>query len=824
MYSNNALGNLLSRFFLLVLPIILFSHFSFAEVELPEGCKSLSEDALKLTIVARRDTIEDASIYAGVIEACKQNWLSPIQIEHKIYDDDSDGFRIISEIIEKDLADVIIGPTESGLYSDLVQFLKHGENKIPIISPIVTVRLGNDPENWFFRTNVDAANRAQTMYDYLYSLDVENIAMLYADRTFGEIAESAFRTELNESQRERFKSFRFQDTEDARLWIKQINQTRPEAIGIIGSREDVQQISPLIKRMHNEWNAYNPYVFTIVDTRSIKAEGSYFLSVGQPGLVDEGKASGELLDLSYDTSSLIFAVADNILQEGLAPSSTKWAVEFRKRFVGALSGSISSFKPKSRMEFSSLRNVAVPKVMTVKNKRAEIVTVQNDSGWQKAVTNWLEIRKRRYGIAPILNLSLVGFIVIMLTIIDLQKTHRVGGRDLLRVPFVMLMLLNLLVAVTIYIIMAEKQVFEWDSLFGAMLVAFGYSGLLKTTLFETQAGKAIGIKRYYENLVVWIYDRIRRQQFEKIGPTINYIAYANTRSYLRATLLESFGFAGGLERTKLLEELLDKAVKKELTIVGQCKVLAKEVLNEVSWKKLQERRIVPLGVNQSDILDPEPIVDESVNYCLRNEGNSLTDLNAMVVARLNLVDTEKLRNEFDTDFNQATTPKAKMAACIRWLILLDGYNLKAMVNQGLLPAKYCHVAKKGGWKSFFSSNSEKLERRQYPRIKNERVELEISNGSENIIGHLCDISEGGARIEIQQNVPEMSDTLVLTTKAQSACIALEDTKVLVMNRTANSTGGIFFGVNWNSLNRPSRASLNRYLSSILSTRTATSFR
>lgn len=807
-----------SRNFLLVsviLSVVIVAPVAIA-IEDVARCESQSKDALRIAVVARRKTIESESLQKGIEEACNKEWKSNIRVEHYVYDDDSEGFKLISELVEEDGADIIIGPSESGLFSDLVQFLKFEKNTIPIISPIVTVRMGNDPKNWFFRTNVDAVNRAQAIYDFLSSRDIQNIALLYADRTFGEIAESAFRNELSVGQRSSFHSFRFQKPEEARLWIKQIHESRPEAIGIIGSREDVQQITPLIKGLHNEWNSYDPFVFTIVDTRTLKENGSYFLSLGQTGPVDKSNPAGELLDLSYDTTALIMTISDNILLgQGLKPTSPLWAVEFRKRFVGALSGSISSQSTRSGMEFSRLRNVAVPKVMSVVDKKAELVPDLNVSGWEKVVVNWLEIRKRRYGLAPIINVSLVGFIVVMLTIFDLQKSHRVSSRDLIRLPFIMLMLLNLLVSVCVFTFTAEQGMLEWDSLLGAMVVAFGYSGLLKTTIFETDAGQSIGIRRYYENLVVWIYDRIRKQQFEKVGPIINYIAYANSRTYLRSTLLESYGFAGGEERTAALTKCLDDLLAKETTIIGQRKVLAKEVIDEVSWKKLEERRIIPHNSLPKDIRDPEPLVDQSVDYCLLNDLHSLTDLQKMVQDRLSMANTQDLNDEFDADFTTATTPRAKMASCIRWLILLSGCDVKLLIKAGLLPFGYNMTAKPSWWEKSLFSKHRGSERRQYPHIKTMPSPVTIMCGDDNAEGNLIDVSEGGVRLEVDRATAVSSKDFLVSSKDIDAGPTLENASVCVVNSIELPNGRSEVGARWDGLARLNRSKLNTYLTSIL---------
>ncbi len=131
--------------------------------------------------------------------------------------------------------------------------------------------------------------------------------------------------------------------------------------------------------------------------------------------------------------------------------------------------------------------------------------------------------------APIVNLAGIGLIVVFLTGLDLRRTQGVLTKELREVSFVMLMLFNATVAMALFFVLAMQDVLAWDSVAQALIVAFGYAGLLNSTLFQTDAGEAIGARRYYERMVGSIHDNIRKRQFEKRGPIINYIAYANSR-------------------------------------------------------------------------------------------------------------------------------------------------------------------------------------------------------------------------------------------------------------------------------------------------------
>lgn len=811
-------GRISVSVFLSWLLYLSMAYSVFAQDNVVQPCSSEDEKAIRLAVVTRGQAIESRSLFKGVLASCQNDqWRTPINVKRYSYDNDTEGFEIVSKIVKDGSADVIIGPSESSLYADLVDFLKFEQHKIPIISPVVTVKLGNDPNDWFFRTNINAIDRAQAMHEFLTAKGVVNIALLYTDGTFGEISETAFKAELSEPQNSKYNSFRFTSVNNARPWVKQINSLRPEAIGIIGSRQEIAQIKGLFTRLHTEWNAFNPYFFTTVDTRGLQLDETYFLSVGNHGELEPGEASGELLDLSYDTTSLVLMITDDMLSRGNLPRTPDWPIEFRKRLVGAMSGSISNLQARSRteMEFSDLNNIAASKVMTTQDNKVLLVSPSVESGWRNAINNWLEIKKRRYGIAPIVNISLITIIVVLLTIFDLKKSHSVSNRDLLRIPFISLVGLNVSIAILLFVYIAEMGILELDSVFGALLLAFGYSGLLKTTIFETETGKSIGLRSYYESLVTWIYDNIRRQQFEKVGPIINYIAYANSRPYLMSTLLESYGFAGDEERTKILQDNLQVELDKYQTMLGTRKVLAKEVFNEVSWTKLQERRIVPRGAQPQDLQDPEPIVDVCLQYCFSNNPDCLVELEKLVNEKLDNPQYSDLKDEFVEDLSTSNTPRAKIASCIRWIVLLLGYDLNLMVRYGLLPANYVVQDKKNPFVGLFKRKLLDLDKRATPRINDLVTEVDVTFDDKTEKGRVLNVSEGGIRIVFDQDIGAVPKDALITSTNDNAAIQFKNDKAKVMNHQSSKHGKSLLGFCWQGLNRQSRGNINAYLRSVL---------
>lgn len=755
--------------------------------DLISKCRSNEPDALRIIVVSRRDSIETDSLQRGVLAACDESAGIAINVIPLVYDGINDGFKLISNIVEDKEADLIIGPSESQLYANLIEFMELKEKSIPIISPLVTLPLGNDPENWFFRTNVDVIKRTQTMFEFLSKRGIQNFSLLYVDRAFGEKSESAFRNEIGETIGTSLSSYRFATVEDARPWIRQIDQARPEAIGIIGTRDDVQRISYMLRNVHNEWNSYDPYIFSIIDTRTVAEEGNYFLSIAQEENKQSRETDSEVLGLAFDTTILAINISKTLKQENILPSNEDWSTRFRSRLIAVLGSSQASKNSKTGMVFSGLVNVVKPKVLTINKGQVEDVYLSPSDSLRTPVENWLDIRKRRFGSAPLINIFIISVLVIVLTIFDLKRAHRIHANMLFLPPFLVLMVINAAVANLVFIIMAEQGVLEWDSMLAALLVSLGYTGLLKTTLFESETGQVFGAKRYYDNLINFIYDRIRKKTFEKMGPIINYIAYTNSKTYLRASLLESYGFANDEKRKQVLIDRCDEVVAKELSTIGQRMVLAKAVWNELSWEKMVERRILPKGVARDEVIDPEPLLDKCVEYCLQKRSMTLAELKDKVLVAL---DCSNLHDEFNIDFDESTTPRSKMLACFRWLMLLEGFNENVLIEKGYLPEK-----------PIASTDSVREQKRGEERVVAvDNVEVELAELNKN--GTLINVSNLGARIRfdgIEEDVPQVSQLTLIKPEGKNNII---DIPYHVINKKMNSNGSVEVGVCWQKLPQP----------------------
>ncbi|MCP4658077.1 MAG: amino acid ABC transporter substrate-binding protein, partial [bacterium] len=204
----------------------------------------------------------------GIKDAVAEHAIgSQVTIVRFPYANEAQGLDLLTEILTEKKADIVIGPTESGVF---VNALKHGSElqkyEIPVISSLVTADIPHREFGWFFRTNSDVRRRSHAIFDFLNKYWVRSIALLYANTEFGRRAEEAFLRQLSSSQKERYLPLLYHSPPiEARNQIRQILATRPEAVGIIGEREDIRDIYESIERMNSWGDPYTPIFFTIVD-------------------------------------------------------------------------------------------------------------------------------------------------------------------------------------------------------------------------------------------------------------------------------------------------------------------------------------------------------------------------------------------------------------------------------------------------------------------------------------------------------------------------------------------------------------------------------
>lgn len=228
------------------------------------------------------------------------------------------------EMIMQDGADLILGPTESGVFVRALELREELEAKgVPVIASQVTADVPFQEKGYFFLTNVNVTRRAEAMADYLHRYWLTSVAVLYADTEYGSRAETAFRHAFADRRRDGVLPLSYQpiyyDTEPLRVrdQILQILDSHPEAVGIYGEREHIKDIYRRFRELNYGTSSYRPQFFTVLDARSIDADLEDFLFVSVTDLEGDvgdeaSRKHDDVWSQAYDSATLVLQMIEKI--------------------------------------------------------------------------------------------------------------------------------------------------------------------------------------------------------------------------------------------------------------------------------------------------------------------------------------------------------------------------------------------------------------------------------------------------------------------------------------------------------------------------------
>ena len=360
---------------------------------------------------------------------------------------------------------------------------------------------------------------------------------------------------------------------------------RPAAIGVLGLRNEIYGILDDFKQRNSSWNTYRPLFFTVVDVRRLKLPNLYFPTVNPAPSLEQN----DNYSLTYDAMELVI----RLLRRNLISNNQFSSSGFKEDLLDVLRGPPENPGKMSGMQFNSYLNQAPLHfgVVNEKTDSAGAQTFQFSSlafreplSFLKNAQNIVDVRIRRFGPKLIANIIVVMLIVGYLSVLDMQKWYAGTKRSVLwRWPFLMLLGFNLVTALLLYMFLAENRDIRWDRTLEAVVIAFGYAALLKSTVFQTQTGQTIGLGKLYDDAVGWLNDRIMFTKYRRESGIINFVAYKNSLEFLSTQVEGIYRFAKSKERNKELLKQLDQRIAAEATILGKRRVYAEHVLTLMSW-------------------------------------------------------------------------------------------------------------------------------------------------------------------------------------------------------------------------------------------------
>ncbi len=664
--------------------------------------------------------------YNGAREEERPWLVEPVELQ---YGEEKAGLQMLLEVIHKQTpldklnssvpdsdskvpdVDVILGPSDSGLYLHLMEFRKDLEAaKIVILSPVVTAAEGNKADEWLFRTNVQVKRRAQKIFDHLVSRGFNTITVAYESTSFGDRAEHAF-SEL--ASQTNYNALRFRSGQ-LRGVAATIVEERPSAVGLLGQAEHIRQLQLAIKALTSGVVPYDPLVFTITDASTLCLEKVRFVTLykgldgssfsNQKCGMPPGSMTDEFTGLGYDTAEHLFRIADKVGTDRHGTSD--WRIHFRYKLAASLETPARRPTKRTGMAFLGRENTAEPAIRWYDGKVKDQDVFAAVSPRQPGLSSWwvwlkdrIDVRKRRFGILPLFNIALVIAIVGMLTFSDVRKSFTGNSlRYLWRWTFLRLVFFNVFVAITVLFVMAEWGNVRWDNTWVALSIAFGYTMLLKTTIFETASGQAFGLAQFYEKVLKDINRRLMVMRYDLESPRVYFLSYSNTLNWLHDMLERVYRESEDPVRAEQLISDIDKEVEKIEGEIEKRRVYARHLLDLMSWRQLVRARLVPSNMKEYELYDPTTLLREAAHYSSQVRPENGHKISAMVTARFvqlgaqkadNLGEqksdkTEAIKAALNERIAKSTTERGRTYARLDWLVTQQVIDLDHLRQRGFV--------------------------------------------------------------------------------------------------------------------------------------------
>ena len=621
------------------------------------------------------------------------------------YLSDRAGDELLAESIDGGHFDLILGPTDSGPFVAAASLqADRGERNVPVISSLVTADVPNDPEGWFFRTNAGVRRRSAAVYDHLNQHWVRSLAVLHADTEFGRQAADAFRANLSEPQRGLLIELPF-DPPNVRREVRQVLDARPEAVGVLGGREDVVACYRALANMNESGTPFSPMLFTIIDLREVQGDvdGFFFASVVRPD-AEEPAGGGAPWDdvraLSYDTTRLVL---DELVHVRLRPFDK---VAFRDRFANLLAGAGGRPDLVSDMRFASMESSASLTLYRLASGGVEAVDAAPTSFVAKVLAK-LALQANRFGLWPIGVLLTILVTVTVMSVHDLYRWYGGRVRQLVWrrwVPsrhFVALVALQAGVAILLYLFLGETGRIRYDSLVNGFIIALAPSPLLRAN-FGRIGGRELGFADAYDRLLKNLTGGLLRRRYRNFENSKLILAYYNTLGFLRGQLMAVYrALPNRDEGQRLLQELENDLAATALPIERR-KLCAERLMQLRTWDDLRSMGCVPRELRAAAD-NVEAMIHECVRHCLGDERRTGT-LHALVKSHLDRSTdavrahyegkgaeaggyVEKQREAGEEEAAQITASRETLYIDVQFLVMHFGFDRSRLEAEGLLPSE-----------------------------------------------------------------------------------------------------------------------------------------
>lgn len=665
--------------FLLLVPVS-----SSAEALSKKDCSRTIQDPPFVSLAALYRQDLEASYLKGICQALKKHKHGPrVHVGKFPYGNEDTAFKELARLLKGKDTDIVLGPTDSGVFLRAIREL--GEtNTTAIVSPLVTADYDFNSKTLLFATNVSIKQRTQAMAHKLAKYGLRSVAVLHSDSKYGRETEAAFRERyLGQEPEARYRPLQYDTSNFAKegpyLQIKQVLQDRPEGLGIFGTRSEIQVIANLLSEVNTSLTPYHPIMFTPIDFRPHYFGNDKLFSVSlevSPQSDAQEVLIGDVEVLTHDTVILLL----DQLSAGNIKTQKK---AFHNRLVDVLSGlPQAGTKTITEMKFRQGHNDSSIRILS-----------RNPSGALHPVISptYLDLVKLKVSLLfdtrgwwVIGSLLVILIIPTILSILDLKSWFKGSWKELLGSLTVWgFITFNILVVGALYFYLAETGRVPYDSPITALVIAMAPTTLLKSTLFNTKTGKAIGLSTVYGKTMKWLNNQLMIKKYRSQQKIINILAYYNTLSNLKDKLAKVYANARPSEEKYRLTAQLQMDIDEAETHLDKRSVCARRLYETFKWEKLRE--FVPEEFDKNDPPDPDAMIDAAHQYV---KALPLSEQNEIMKPVIEIAQ-QTLREKYEgEDINYPVEKQTRVFHCVQFLVQYCFYGKDHLVSAKLLPENW----------------------------------------------------------------------------------------------------------------------------------------
>lgn len=671
--------------------LLIFLSLFLIGVSFPKTTLSQHDDKVRIGIVFKSSTT-GFRYRDGIINGLGDT--SRFVIVEKPYIMSAHGEDTIKKLIRNNEVDVILGPTESEVFTKVYNTDGISDNKITVISGLATTNVGNDSQGFFFRLNLEATSRVFEMWSYMNKFWVSKIAIVYEDSEFGRNAEMAFSEIIRESNTDlNYMNIAFESPLVPFADISNIIKERPEIIGLFCEREDVEMLYKNIHKLNNTGVPYNPAFFTIIDITTV---GDGLRNFYFPSLQNYQNAT--LINPNIEDEVYILGVeTGNLLQKAIAKSGPdnylKTATDrlsFRNQVVGILLGETNA---DLNMKFLKMKNLSPPHLYKLDEQEVFKIDQNKEIHWIVMIHEKIKMVYATQSYKLILNLILMFILTISVSSIEIRRSFpKKHVKIYFTGVFYYYLLAHLLLVLFLYIFLAETGRINYYDTIMVIIISITPSAFFKTTFFESRSGKSIGLESIYKRIMASIDEEIMKSRYKKLVGLENVIAYSNSVDSMRRALKTIYRNNPSNEQAAKMTQKLEEDLAQEGDYMNRRRIAAKLIMRQFSKEQLKAEGFVPTSWQYGDSIDPIILIRHAAKHCSRNDESRGA---AMLLYKSEL-ENLKLRNEaryneimdfHEKEMNLTMTNEGTLLVKLRLLIVLRGFDRQWMVDNHLIDQK-----------------------------------------------------------------------------------------------------------------------------------------